>query len=261
MAKQAKAKEAHWVVTPRGERVYTVAHAQATVRGNSTVDADLTRLEKQIHSGGSFTVTHAVLNPDAWVEDENGVWAVIPVTGMTEDTLPLVWVEHEDRDTARQCGLQDNCTSGDGILTVWSTMLPKALIRLRILAMFGQQIEHSVEVERPDTPGLTHYSLPVATKDTLGGVKIGENIDVAEDGTISAKVGSGCNHVLSGGIDDGSNHHVHDDECIQGLLATPGEVRDALNRALGIDADTGDDWSEVTPPDVSDDSEEENDNG
>lgn len=35
------------------------------------------------------------------------------------------------------------------------------------------------------------YTLPIASADTLGGVKIGENLSIAADGTLSATGGSG----------------------------------------------------------------------
>lgn len=35
------------------------------------------------------------------------------------------------------------------------------------------------------------YTLPIASADTLGGVKIGENLNIAADGTLSVAGGSG----------------------------------------------------------------------
>lgn len=247
-----KVKSAQWVVGPDGAPVYAVAHARATVRGNSTVDADLRRLEEKIDSTGSFTVTDVLINPDAWQEDdEEGLRAVLPVTGATLRTVPLICVEQEDSAVARRCGLKSWCASGEGTVTVYAELVPSGSIRLKILAMFAQSVEADIEVSQPDIPMVVNYKLPVATKDTLGGVKIGSGIEVSEDGTITAK-NNGCNHILSGGI--AHEGHVHNTECMRDLIASTDEVNDALNRALGIDADpeTPDQGADGDAPDSND---------
>lgn len=45
------------------------------------------------------------------------------------------------------------------------------------------------EAEKTKLAGLNNYTLPVATSNTLGGVKAGTNVTIAEDGTISASGG------------------------------------------------------------------------
>lgn len=235
MAKQAKAREADWILS-QGQPVYAVAHAKATVRGDSTVDADLTRLEEQVNGAGSFTVTNVIVNVDAWQEDDDGVRAVIPVTGATQSTVPLVCVNPDDQAVALQCGLKPHCAAEQGTVTIYAQMIPKDVLSLTILAMFSQTAEKDIEVSAPEAPTITYYKMPAATRDTLGGVRIGDNIDIAEDGTISVpKTTAGCKHVLSGVVGEGS-HHIHDEECMKDLIASPDEVEDALNRALGIDA-------------------------
>lgn len=240
MAGRTGPTEADWIIS-RGFPVYAVAHAEATVRGSSTVDADLTRLEERMDGSGRFTVTNVVLNPDAWEETDDGARAVVPLTGASESTVPLVYVFPECLAAARQCGLDSRCTAGSGTLTVYAPMMPKDTIRLAVIAMFAQSVEQNVDVSAPGNTVIA-YRLPIASKDTLGAVKIGENISISEDGTISAKGGiSGCTHVLSGGIAD--QHHKHNEECMQDLIATGDEVNNALDRALGINADSGDDES------------------
>lgn len=247
MAKMIKATEAHWIMSRSASDatetpVYAVAHARATVRGDSTVDADLKSLEDKVNGSGRFTVTTAMVNDDAWQETDGGVMAIIPVEGATSVTMPLIFVIPDYLETAIQCGFGYRCTAADGIVTVYAHSVPAGLIEIIILAMFSQVVETNVEVSEPSVPVVAYYKLPVATKDTLGGVKIGRNIDVAEDGTISATPGS-CSHVLSGGIAE----HVHNEECMKGLVATSDEVNDALNRALGIDSDPEPEPSEPTP--------------
>ena len=240
MAKNGKASRADWVIS-HGEPVYTVAHAKATVRGNSTVDADLAVLEKLTSQSGHFTITRVSVASEAWQENEDGVQAVVPIAGMTSSTVPLAYIFPDTYAEAQQAGVDATCVSGEGCLTIYARMVPKDTIRLAVIAMFSQNTAGltdrpgNVEVTDPDGPALTRVELPVASKDTLGVVKIGDNIEILEDGTISAKPG-GCNHILSGGLAGGSDNHKHNSECMSDLLASEDEVNAALNRALGIDA-------------------------
>ena len=50
-----------------------------------------------------------------------------------------------------------------------------------------------------NSSGITE--LPIASAETLGGVKIGENLSITEDGTLNAKASSGSSQVVYGGID------------------------------------------------------------
>lgn len=248
MTRPTTPNEAYWIQKD-GSSVYAVAHAGATVRGSSTVDADLTHLETIIASAGRFTVTDVVINPEAWHEpdaEEAGaaveLCAVVPITGASPDTIPIAIINRDDVAGAIQSGFDSGCRADAGTVTFYAKNIPNIPIRLSIFTMFAQNMEKEVEVAGPDAPVVAYYKLPVATSETLGGVKIGKNIDITADGTISAKGSAGCNHILSGGIDDGS-HHTCTEESIRDLVAGSDEVNDALNRALGIDTDP-----EESPP-------------
>ena len=43
--------------------------------------------------------------------------------------------------------------------------------------------------------------LPIASAETLGGIKVGENLEITEDGTLNAKANSGGSQIVYGGID------------------------------------------------------------
>lgn len=43
--------------------------------------------------------------------------------------------------------------------------------------------------EKTKLAGLSNYTLPIASSNTLGGVKAGDNVTIGEDGTISATGG------------------------------------------------------------------------
>ena len=50
-----------------------------------------------------------------------------------------------------------------------------------------------------NSSGITE--LPIASAETLGGIKVGENLTITEDGTLNAKASSGTSQVIYGGID------------------------------------------------------------
>ena len=72
--------------------------------------------------------------------------------------------------------------------------------------------------------GGSGYVLPPATQDTLGGIKVGQNLTIEEDGTLNAQAGGGS-YVLPpatadtlGGVKIGSGINVSDD----GTISAPG---------------------------------------
>lgn len=248
-----KVRRACWVTSAQGEQVYAVSHARAVVRGDSTVDADLSRLEELLDCYGSFTVTNAVVNVDAWEEDSEGVHAVVPVTGITPETLVLARAYADDDSIKSQCGLRDGCLTEAGTVTFYALLPPTDIISFTIVAMFSQSAEKDIEVSAPETPTIAYYKIPIATAETVGGVKVGGNLEITEDGTLSAKGVGACSHVLSGGIYDGS-HHAHTEDCFKDFVADPEDVMDALHRALGIDTDPEDvPENQGAEPDVSQD--------
>lgn len=78
----------------------------------------------------------------------------------------------------------------------------------------------------------TSYTLPTATTDRLGGVKIGNNITVTEDGTISANSGSYTLPVATtdrlGGVKIGEHITVTDDGTISAEAGVPQSVLDDI---------------------------------
>ena len=50
-----------------------------------------------------------------------------------------------------------------------------------------------------NSSGITE--LPIASTETLGGIKVGENLSIAEDGTLNAEASGGSSQVVYGGID------------------------------------------------------------
>lgn len=82
------------------------------------------------------------------------------------------------------------------------------------------ELSETLSVSLNSLDGGTESSLPIATRTTLGGVKIGANLSIAEDGTLSASTSGGgsSDYILPaatsntlGGVKVGTNLSVTSD--------------------------------------------------
>ena len=82
------------------------------------------------------------------------------------------------------------------------------------------ELSETLSVSLNSLDGGTESKLPIATRTTLGGVKIGVNLNIAEDGTLSASTsgGGGSDYILPaatssslGGVKVGTNLSVTSD--------------------------------------------------
>ena len=128
----------------------------------------------------SAIITGITLPASGWVQDDTGetygYHLDVLVKGVTEDHFPSVAIHQESMETAQNAELSPVVQTLEGVLRFWAKSIPAADI-LATAALF---------TGNGGGTGLGgSYVLPVATADTLGGVKIGESIGVTEDGTIS----------------------------------------------------------------------------
>lgn len=128
----------------------------------------------------SAIITGITLPASGWVQDDaGGIYGYhldVSVEGVTEDHFPSIAIHQESMETAESAGISPVVQTLEGILRFWAKSIPAADI-LATAALF---------TGNGGGAGLGgSYVLPVATADTLGGVKIGENVDVTADGTIS----------------------------------------------------------------------------
>lgn len=128
----------------------------------------------------SAIITGITLPAAGWVQDDTGgaygYHLDVSVEGVTENHFPSIAIHQESRETAESAGISPVVQTLDGVLRFWAKSVPAADI-LATAALF---------TGNGGGAGLGgSYVLPVATADTLGGVKIGENVDVTADGTIS----------------------------------------------------------------------------
>lgn len=128
----------------------------------------------------SAIITGITLPASGWVQDDTGetygYHLDVLVKGVTEDHFPSVAIHQESMETAQNAELSPVVQTLEGVLRFWAKSIPAADI-LATAALFTGNGGGT-------GPGGS-YVLPVATADTLGGVKIGESIGVTEDGTIS----------------------------------------------------------------------------
>ena len=128
----------------------------------------------------SAIITGITLPVSSWVEDDTGgtygYRLDAAVEGVTEDHFPSVAIHQESMETAQNAEFSPVVQTLDGALRFRAKAVPAADI-LATAALFTGNGGGT-------GPGGS-YVLPVAAADTLGGVKIGENVGVTEDGTIS----------------------------------------------------------------------------
>ena len=121
-----------------------------------------------------------IIPTDGW---ENGaeeapgkLYVDIEQEGVTEEMLPFLTILPGFLEASSACGMLPVCRTLDGVLRVYAEKAPETEIHAS-LALFLSSSGAFI--------GGGGYILPTATEDRLGGVKIGDGVDVAEDGTIS----------------------------------------------------------------------------
>lgn len=144
------------------------------------IDQALAELQMVIHSA---VVKRSLTIPsDGWMTDPEeapggGMYIDIPQEDVTEEMVPIISILPEYADAAKAAGLNPSCRTLNGKIRLYAELTPKTDIEtvLTLLQASG------------GASGGGSYTLPIATATRLGGVKIGENVNVTEDGTISVK--------------------------------------------------------------------------
>ena len=108
------------------------------------------------------------------------VYVDIPQEDATEAMMPVISLYPTDAHLAKACGMSETSRTLDGKVRVYAEKAPSEEIKATLVLMKA----YSGRVSGGE--GNTSYVLPAATKTRLGGVKIGDNIEVTPDGTISS---------------------------------------------------------------------------
>jgi len=129
-------------------------------------------------TGGIQKIIAATIEPDDWLSDPNPVNGFIYYTDLTDDDVTADMVPDV---TIAEASLNEAYTSG--VSQVAETY--KGYVRLKTTKRPTNAITVSCALQAQSTGGGGTYTLPVATATTLGGIKAGDGLAVASDGTAS----------------------------------------------------------------------------
>ena len=139
-------------------------------------------LAEMVQGVGSIRIQEITLPAEGWTEAEPGgedyPWVLdLPLAGVTETQYPSVSIHKESLEISREAGLCPTVQTLEGSLRFWAMEKP-----LETMEATAALISPRGGFSGGDVGGL-----PIATANTLGGVMIGENVNVTSDGKISVK--------------------------------------------------------------------------
>lgn len=112
---------------------------------------------------------------------EGSFYVDIPQGDVTEEMVPVISVVPTDMETAKECGLCSAARTMEGKIRLYAEKAPSAEMQACLLLLNAS----NGAAGGGGSTGGDGYVLPAATTTQLGGVKIGENVNVTPDGTIS----------------------------------------------------------------------------
>jgi len=125
----------------------------------ATMTIPLSGWAKNANSGG---------NEDLAYQNE------LEINGVTEKFYPIVSLDEDSQEIAKEAQMSTLSQTDWGVVRVFSRSVPSADMNADIALLYAN----------PSSTGEL-YEIPPATTETLGVVKIGENVSVEADGTIS----------------------------------------------------------------------------
>ena len=131
---------------------------------------------------GNSIITDITIPTNKWTQQEADAqgytyYADVDITAAKETHFPSVALAKESQSIAATARLCPSVKASDGTLRFWAKFVPASEIKATVALL---------KSETSGGSGGGSYVLPTATKTRLGGVKIGNNINVALDGTISS---------------------------------------------------------------------------
>jgi len=138
---------------------------------------------------------------DGWQDNPDGgayaYRADIPVESVTAKLIPQLFYPPESAERAGYYGLSPVCETLDGLLRVWSKAVPAEPIPA-VLNLTGDASGYFAVGD--GNTGSGTFTLPPATENTLGGVKVGSGLNVTRDGTLSVNAATEAevNEMLTG---------------------------------------------------------------
>ena len=138
---------------------------------------------------------------DGWQDNPDGgayaYRADIPVESVTAKLIPQLFYPPESAERAGYYGFSPVCETLDGLLRVWSKAVPAEPIPA-VLNLTGDASGYFAVGD--GNTGSGTFTLPPATENTLGGVKVGSGLNVTRDGTLSVNAATEAevNEMLTG---------------------------------------------------------------
>lgn len=117
------------------------------------------------------------------MEDNYGLRLDIPLDRVTEDMQPFLSVHPAHLETAKGCELSTTTRTMNGALRVYAKSVPTADMTATLTLLCATTGTVSGGAASSSAGGT--YSLPAATATRLGGVKVGDGLNVGPDGTLS----------------------------------------------------------------------------
>lgn len=153
-----------------------------------------------------ITKRDIVIPTTGWVqsdpEEYEGLSVDIPVEGVTGDMIPIVIVPPKQLKVIGERKFCPCVKSDDGYIRLYSKASPPEPINATLVLLI---------TSGGATGDGGSYHLPTASADKLGGVKIGENINVTDDGTIS----------------------VNSEELVSDIVASDEDAEEVITRYFG----------------------------
>ena len=144
-------------------------------------------LEITVRNFGNSIISDIIIPVSGWTQQENnvqllddyGYYIDIQVAAATSEQFPSVSLHKSSLEIASKAGLCPTVQALDGKIRFWARNIPTEDMNATVALLIKSGSNNSAS-------GGNTYKLPVATAEKLGGVKIGDGINVTEDGTISS---------------------------------------------------------------------------
>ena len=177
---------------------------------------------------GTVYVVDATIESTDWVEDANGFYFNIEDENISENMMPVVTLSADSLRTAFLAGMYQTAETFDGYVKITTVERPADTITLTC----GLYVQGNVVISGGNT-----YVLPPATADTLGGVKIGEGVNVTSDGTISINSSEVANEVIVNNSEEIANNIANNyaDQIVNAAISSDQETEDMLDDVYGDD--------------------------
>lgn len=141
-----------------------------------------------------YTIREITIPADGWRLGTGTAYYDLNQSDITEDMMPIISIWTESLYAAKKCGMSTVACTFAEKLRVYAEKAPTKELYANLLLLKTSGGTAGGE-------GGGNYVLPVATPSRLGGVKVGENVEVTPDGTISVDEKSVLSDVIATDIE------------------------------------------------------------